>query len=176
MLCDECKEREAKIFYTNVVGEKFVQKNLCEECAKRSGVDDPNFAFADMLLGIGAAQAFEQAAGGSQVRCPRCGFSQADFKKAGRLGCPDCYTTFAEGLEGFLKSMHKGTRHVGKAPQAMQQTRDLSDHLKALQKKLAQAVAAEKFEQAALLRDEIKQTSARLSQVTPVASSQHETR
>jgi protein arginine kinase activator len=70
------------------------------------------------MLGLGAAQEVEQAVG-ADLKCPRCGFSQADFKKSGRLGCPECYKTFAEGLGGLLKTMHKGTRHTGKAPEAL---------------------------------------------------------
>jgi protein arginine kinase activator len=127
-------------------------------------VNDPTgFSLADLLLGLGASQELEQSAGGVDLRCPRCGFTQADFKKAGRLGCPDCYKTFAEGLEGLLKSMHKGTRHAGKVPESLRQSRDLSDRLKSLQKKLAKAIDEENFEQAAQLRDEIKQMSAKLS-------------
>jgi protein arginine kinase activator len=107
----------------------------------------------------------EEKAGGPELRCPKCGFTQADFKKSGRLGCAVCYLTFAEGLEGLLKSMHKGVHHVGKVPHALQQTRDLSDRLAQLQKKLAKAVAQEDFETAAQLRDEIKQTSGRLTRL-----------
>ena len=70
--------------------------------------------------------------------------------------------TFSEGLEGLLKTMHKGTRHVGKAPEAFRKTRDVSDQLKNLEKKLKQAIEDEDFEAAATLRDEIKQASARL--------------
>jgi protein arginine kinase activator len=61
--------------------------------------------------------------------------------------------------------MHKGTRHVGKVPESLRQNRDLSDRLKALQKKLAKAIEDENFEQAAHLRDEIKQMSAKLSNI-----------
>jgi protein arginine kinase activator len=135
---------------------------LCEDCAKAKGVNDPaGFAMADMMLGLGAAQELEQAVGGLEVKCPRCGFTQVDFKKSGRLGCPECYRTFAEGLAGLLKTMHKGTRHVGKAPESLRASRETADRLKALQKKLAKAVEAEDFELAANLRDEIKQTSER---------------
>jgi protein arginine kinase activator len=114
-------------------------------------------------MGLGASQEIEQASGGAETKCVRCGFTQADFKKAGRLGCPECYKTFAEGLEGLLKSMHKGTRHAGKVPEALRQSRDLSDRLKNLQKKLTKAVEDENFEQAAHLRDEIKQMNVKLS-------------
>ena len=57
--------------------------------------------------------------------------------------------------------MHKGTRHTGKIPQAQQQNRDLAERLKVLRKKLDKAVADEDFEQAANLRDEIKQVTGR---------------
>ena len=57
---------------------------------------------------------------------------------------------------------------MGKAPRALQQSRDLSDQLKSLQKKLAKAVADENFEQAALLRDEIQQTSAKLTELAAI--------
>ena len=167
MLCCICKEREATVHLTQIAGDKMQKVDLCEECAKTKGVNDPTgFSLADLLLGLGASQEIEQSAGGGEIRCPRCGFTQADFKKAGRLGCPDCYKAFGEGLEGLLKSMHKGTRHVGKVPESLRQTRDLSDRLKNLQKKLAKAIEDENFEQAALLRDEIKQMSAKLSDIS----------
>ncbi len=100
---------------------------------------------------------------GPELKCPHCGFTQADFKKAGRLGCSECYVSFAEGLEGLLKSMHKGIKHVGKIPQVLQQSKDLSEKLKSLQKKLDKAVAEEDFEMAANVRDEIKVTKEKLT-------------
>ncbi|MCI0745093.1 MAG: UvrB/UvrC motif-containing protein [Verrucomicrobia subdivision 3 bacterium] len=164
MQCCVCKEREAKVHLTQIVGEKMQKVDLCEECAKQKGVTDPSgFQLADLLLGLGASQEMEQAAGGVDLKCPHCGFTQADFKKAGRLGCSECYNTFAEGLEGLLKSMHKGVKHVGKSPQSLQQSRDLSEKLKSLQKKLDKAVAEEDFELAAVVRDEIKTTKEKLT-------------
>ena len=59
--------------------------------------------------------------------------------------------------------MHKGVRHVGKVPESLRQTRDLADRLKSLEKKLSKAIEEEDFEEAAILRDEIKQTKARLT-------------
>ena len=159
MLCDICKKNVAKVHLTQIDGGKTKKVDLCEECSKAKGVDDPTgFSLADLLLGLGAAQEMEHAStatGGN--RCPNCGFSQSDFKKSGRFGCPDCYRTFAEGLEGLLKTMHKGTRHVGKVPHNLQGHTDLEERLHGLQRQLDQAVAHEDFERAATLRDEIKQ-------------------
>ena len=167
MQCCVCKEREAKVHLTQIVGDKMQKVDLCEECAKQKGVNDPaGFSLADLLLGLGASQEMEQAAGSGDLKCPHCGFTQADFKKAGRLGCSECYVTFAEGLEGLLKSMHKGTKHVGKVPQVFRQTQDLADKLKSLKKKLEKAIANEDFETAATLRDEVKALRTQMTEFT----------
>jgi protein arginine kinase activator len=168
MLCTICKEKEATVHLTNIVGDKMQKVDLCDECAKSKGMNDPTaFSLADQMFGLGAALEMEQAGGGTGLKCPGCGFTQADFKKAGRLGCPECYKTFAEPLEGLLKTMHKGTRHVGKVPESLRQNRDVSDRLKLLEKKLGKAIDREDFEEAAILRDEIKQTTARAAAPTP---------
>ena len=130
--------------------------NLCEACSKEKGVQDPtSFALADLLLGIGAAEEIEK--GAPAKRCSVCGFSQADFKKTGRLGCSVCYVTFSEGLSSLLKAMHKGTEHVGKLPQRAYREVELDDRMRALNADLQKAVAEENYEGAAALRDQIKQ-------------------
>ena len=162
MLCSICNEKPATVHLTQIVGEKMQKLDLCEDCAKAKGINDPtSFAMADLMLGLGASQELDPTAGAAEIKCPRCGFSQADFKKSGRLGCPECYKTFAEGLEGLLKTMHKGTRHEGKVPEALRQSHDDSERLKSLQKKLARAIEGENYELAAQLRDEIKRMTPR---------------
>ena len=130
--------------------------NLCESCSKEKGVSDPTgFALADLLLGLGAAQQIER--GQPSQRCPVCGFTQADFKKTGRLGCSSCYDTFADGLATLLKGMHKGLRHTGRMPARLSRRFALADRVKNLEGELKQAVTDEKYEDAARLRDEIRQ-------------------
>ena len=168
MICGICKEKQATVHLTQIAGDKMQKVDLCEQCAKDKGVNDPaGFSLADLLIGLGASQDLEQLPGGANLKCPHCGFTQADFKKAGRLGCAECYFTFAEGLGGLLKSMHKGVKHIGKVPQHLQQSRDLAEKLKSLQRKLDKAVADEDFEQAAVVRDEIKSTKEKLGDLTP---------
>lgn len=163
-MCSICKVKPATIFLSKISSDNKKQDwDLCDACAKAKGVDTDPAAFlvadADIMLGLGASQVLDPSAGVVEVKCPRCGFSQADFKKSGRLGCPECYRTFAEGLAGLLKTMHKGTRHLGKAPEELRQSRDHVDRLKLLQKKLAKAVGEEDYETAAAIRDEIKNMS-----------------
>lgn len=155
MFCDVCKSKEATVFLTQIVEGKMQKVNLCEGCSKEKGVNDPTgFALADLLLGLGAAQEIEKNPVGN--RCPVCGFSQADFKKTGRLGCSACYDAFSEGLSGMLKNMHRGSVHTGKVPARLAVARRRGQELSALQTALEKAVKEEHFEEAASLRDKIR--------------------
>jgi protein arginine kinase activator len=165
MLCDVCKKNVATVHLTQLLEGQTKKVDLCEACSKAKGVDDPTgFSLADLLLGLGAAQEVAMSSSGAQIACPRCGFTQSDFKKTGRLGCAACYSVFAEGLEGPLKSMHRGIRHVGKVPGAFRQSHAFEERLKGLQKKLERAIAEENFEGAAVLRDEIRDVRGRMSE------------
>jgi protein arginine kinase activator len=157
MLCDVCKNNQASVFLTQIVEGKMQKVSLCEACSKEKGVTDPTgFALADLLLGLGAAQEIEKGTGGLQ-KCPACGFSQADFKKTGRLGCAQCYETFAEGLQSLLKTMHKGVSHVGKFPARRMREIEFDTQVHGLRQELLKAVKVEDYEMAAALRDQLKQ-------------------
>ena len=157
MHCDVCKQNQATVFLTQIVDGKMQKVNLCESCSKEKGVTDPTgFALADLLLGLGAAQEMER--GGSVQKCGVCGFSQADFKKTGRLGCGACYDTFSEGLATLLKGMHKGIEHKGKVPLRALRSLERESQMKTLQRDLRKAVAAEDYESAAQIRDRIRQS------------------
>ena len=156
MICDVCKTNPATVFLTQILDGKMQKVNLCESCSKEKGVTDPTgFELADLLLGLGAAQELEKGTGGQ--RCPVCGFSQADFKKTGRLGCAACYETFAEGLDSVIKAVHKGTRHTGKIPARLAGKLQVEARIKELQDQLNKAIETENYEAAADYRDQIRQ-------------------
>jgi protein arginine kinase activator len=162
MLCDVCKCNDATVFLTQILQGKMQKVNLCDACSKEKGVQDPTgFALADLLLGIGAAEEIEK--GAPTQKCPVCGFTQADFKKTGRLGCSVCYATFAEGLGSLLKAMHKGIEHIGKVPERAQRAVELGDRMRNLNESLKKAVAEENYETAASLRDQIKQLEGQIA-------------
>ncbi len=158
MLCMICQKNEATVHLTDVKDGKLKKVDVCAGCAKAKGLDDPTgFALADLLMGLGTSEEVAASAPeGGELACPACGFTQADFKKAGRLGCPECYQTFGEGLAGVLKTMHKGTRHVGKVPRGLKLGREVQDRIQTLQRQLDEAIAVENYEEAARLRDQIK--------------------
>lgn len=152
MLCEHCHKNEAVVHLTQVINDSVKKIHLCEECAAKTGVDVHGpVALADLLLGL--------SKGGEDTACPKCHMRRSDFKKTGRLGCAECYETFKEELLPLLKSMHRGTHHVGKTPKGVALIG--SDDLTELEKQLQKAVAEEKYELAAQLRDRIRECRAR---------------
>lgn len=152
--CDFCT-KPATVHLTQIVNNKVHKVDLCEECAQAKGVTDPSgFSLADLLLKASLNNEPSVPAG---VRCEQCGFTQADFKKHGRFGCPQCYRTFSSVIEPMLSSMHKGTSHTGKVPQRALARKSLYDKLTQLEVDLDDAIKSERYEDAARYRDEILQ-------------------
>lgn len=150
--CNLCA-KPATVHLTQIVNSKIHKVDLCEACAQAKGVTDPNgFSLADLLL---KASLNPEPAG--DVRCESCGFTQQDFKKTGRFGCPACYEHFQVLLDPMLDSMHKGSLHTGKVPQRALDRRSLYERLTRLETELDQAIKAERYEDAARYRDEISQ-------------------
>jgi protein arginine kinase activator len=151
--CDLC-DKPATVHLTQIVSNKVHKVDLCEACAQAKGVTDPSgFSLSDLLL---KASLNPEAAPGA-MRCESCGFTQADFKKHGRFGCPACYDAFKGMLEPMLDGMHKGTKHTGKIPQAALARQTLHERLSKLELDLSDAIKSERYEDAARTRDEISQ-------------------
>lgn len=158
MLCQYCQENEATVHLTHVVGGDVKKLHLCQDCAQKSGFDpDSSMSIKDVLLGLGASS--EEVDEGPEVKqvksCPSCGLTLAEFKKTGRLGCQDCYSTFRREIVPLLQSMHHSTKHVGKTPAGIHDSIKVEGRIEQLERNLNEAVAKEEFERAAQLRDEI---------------------
>lgn len=152
--CDLCS-KPATVHLTQIVHNKVHKVDLCEECAQAKGVTDPSgFSLGDLLL---KTSLNPEATAGSGMRCEQCGFTQNDFKKHGRFGCPSCYEAFKGIVEPMLDNMHKGVTHTGKVPARALERKSLYDRLTKLELDLNEAIKSERYEDAARARDEINQ-------------------
>ncbi len=159
MLCQICKEREATIHFTNVVGSKVEKIHLCSHCAEEKGFDylkKSNFAMGDLLAGLLDTSAKPSGKKVKAGGCPNCGTSYSSFKKVGRMGCSRCYEYFEKQLMPLLRSVHADTRHLGKVPTRYSKKVSAERKVLKLQEELDRAVELENYEKAAELRDEIK--------------------
>ncbi len=163
MKCDFCDEK-ATVFLTQLVEGNMKKVCLCEACAKERGVTDPTgFSLADMVLGgapgfpiPGIGGVVAAAAGGSSKTCPSCGFGLDDLLRVRRFGCAECYNTFLPETLAMLRGMHRGLQHKGKTPKGLVAREAKKRRISQLQEKLDSAIASESYEEAANLRDEIR--------------------
>lgn len=158
MLCECCQQNEATIHVTQMVDSQSRELHLCEGCAEESGMNVQNvMSIPEILFGLGAAKNDEGQP--STKSCPHCHMRDQDFRKTARLGCPHCYDAFSDELGAMLAAMHKGTRHTGKIPEYLRKDIEKASLYENLQKQLEAAIRAENYEEAALLRDQIRRAS-----------------
>lgn len=151
MQCEICEVNEATLHFKQVLNGEVREMHICTGCAAEHGFEvQTPMGMTDFLFGIGVQP--EAGLAQAERRCPACNFSGADFKKEQRLGCAACYETFADELSPLLAAMHKGGRHVGKVPARER----MSSEILSLQRALENAVSAQDFEEAAVLRDRIQ--------------------
>lgn len=158
MICDSCKERDAVVHLTQIVDNAVSQLHLCEKCAAEKGVETsvgmPQHPLGQFLAEVQQQVAVPAAEAG---RCTFCGASMKDFRAAGRLGCPRCYTTFEGSLRELLRRVHGHSRHVGRTYNAPLPEHREQDTIRGeLRERLRRAIETEQFELAAELRDRIR--------------------
>jgi len=160
VFCDHCGKKKATVHYTEVVGGKVTDLHLCVECADKKGLAKPvsksKFSVADFLAGLAEGLKPDELEKETQIRCSTCGLSYAEFRRSGKLGCGDCYSSFASRIDPLLRRIHGSTRHEGKVIRKTGARAEMKRELADLQKQLDAAVRDEKFEDAASLRDKMK--------------------
>lgn len=131
------------------------QVHYCEACSQGKGATDPAvFKLVDVL----SAQSPPPS-----LVCPSCGFSDVDFRKRGRLGCPVCWEVFGDALGGLLAKVQHEPVHHGRSPaDAAADPAATRARIESLRRELEAAARAEDFEAAARLRDEIGRLEASL--------------
>ena len=158
--CDQCGAADAVVHLTQIVSNEMKTSHLCEKCAAIKGVEGgeeptnfPLTGFLAQLADVPDSEDLPETLG----PCSFCGLTFENFREAGRLGCPHCYTTYESYLRGLLRRVHGSTQHVGKVylppdPAASEREKQVE----VLRHKLQRAVDAEDFERAAGLRDKIR--------------------
>ena len=159
MTCNICGKNQATVHLTEIIDDQMTELHLCEECAhQKSAQMEQQFGLSDLLAGLAEfekPQVKEKDA--AAVKCATCGLSYTDFKKLGRLGCGDCYASFKKYLGPLLKRIHGSNVHVGKSPLKTAKVVKKKVDLQQLRQDLQIAINNEEFEEAARIRDQIRE-------------------
>ena len=83
-------------------------------------------------------------------------FRISNFKRR-KIRCPSCYDTFGDHLPKLFNRIQAGPQHIGKMPGARSNVYVIKKQIEDIRKRMKSAVDEEQFEEAAKLRDEVKE-------------------
>ena len=161
MKCENCHEREATVHYTEIDGVQKREIHLCEECYREKLMPVQKVVDVGDLLKTLLQGTIKEQSPASKAICPVCGISLAEFRAAGRLGCPNDYRVFKEAIHPLIEKLQHGARHVGRVPSRAGAKLERENKLLRLRRALERAVQREEYEKAAGLRDQIRVLSGR---------------
>jgi protein arginine kinase activator len=157
--CQLCSN-PATVHLTDIVQNKKREVHLCQSCAEAQHlVQKSQLNLPAILQNLIGAHLGPQAGELARLACPACGLKYMEFRAEGRLGCPNDYAVFRQGLLPLLQRHHRGQRHVGKSPRRRDDPARQA-RLVELRRRLQRAVDAEAYEEAARLRDLLRQKEA----------------
>jgi protein arginine kinase activator len=156
--CDHC-DKPAVVHETVIRNGVKREVHLCEEHAQSKGITLPgpqplNQLLTQFVISPGSKTSQTKK---DQPRCPTCDMRLANFRQSGTVGCPDCYESFDEQLSPLIeRAQNSATHHAGKTPRRAGTTIDRQILMQRLVRELDSAIAAEQYERAAELRDQLK--------------------
>ena len=150
MICQKCQKRPATTYLSETVNGHKKELYLCAECAAEH--QSSFLDVGDFMQGfLGQTKRPPQ-----QKSCPVCKMTERGYYKHGKLGCAACARTFEESTRSILQQVQGSCRHTGKVPAHGQELVRQQRELEQLEGKLRKAIAAEEYEEAARLRDQIR--------------------
>ena len=165
MLCDICGKNPATVHLTEIIDSQMNELHLCEECAReKSEQMEQQFGLSDLLAGLADFEKSAKETETVSVKCANCGLAYADFKKIGRLGCGECYNAFRRYLGPLLKRIHGSSQHIGKSPVKLAKATKRKVDVQDLRNRLQKAIETEAFEEAARIRDQIRELEKKQSE------------
>jgi protein arginine kinase activator len=153
--CQRCP-KQATLHITEVLGEdRYEEVHLCESCAKKYLYEPQQKKQSANAGEAEVVEAEDESSAGTH--CPECGISFLEFRNNGRFGCSHDYEAFKADLLPLMESVHGESRHTGKTPRRVPRTQTMQAELNQLRQRLQALVNEEKYEEAARVRDRIKQ-------------------
>jgi len=163
MKCHYC-DNVATFHITELTDDQPQELHLCEDHAREylAPAQEETADVMPELAGVLAehlavSQTAEELARLDQQACPVCGITFLEFRKQGRLGCPNDYHCFEKELQPLLMNIHGETRHVGKSPKRSPSGAQHQTQLIRLRREMKEAIGKEDYEKASVLRDKIKE-------------------
>jgi protein arginine kinase activator len=147
---------------------------VCDDCAQPKGKAPRTLSLADIMFSFGQSnlsahkgvkrEADQEKPAKEPLRdatpsppagaavCGFCGMTAARLLESQRFGCAGCYDAFPVAVQEFVEELQYGDEHAGKMPPG----RLLADAASVLKGRIREALAAQDFETAAQLHEELR--------------------
>jgi protein arginine kinase activator len=162
MRCQKCA-KQATYHITDIERGKPREFHFCDDHARQHlqpTAEEPpdNLVVGDLAkkLITGGPPGIREPSPADKQACPVCNITFLEFRNSGRLGCPYDYEVFRDELMPLLENIHDETRHSGKVPKRAPRNSQQQTTLIQLRNDLKRAIAAEDYETAARVRDQIR--------------------
>jgi protein arginine kinase activator len=159
MLCQNCHKNLATVRYAEVVDGHVSDKHLCANCLAQQQ-NNATSGFELPVTASGArrppAEKVAREAMRQQRACPACGALLSRIMDSGKVGCSRCYSAFGEQVESILEGLQRSLQHRGKRCYHEDNRERLRSDLQNKRSLLRSVLKAERYEEAAQLRDEIQ--------------------
>lgn len=166
MLCQKCHKSLATVRYAEVVDGRVTEQHLCPQClAVHQQQSEPGFALpgaVPVTKRRGVRQTARETLRTRRV-CPSCGMPMRQLLDDGKVGCITCYTAFGQQIESILEGLHVSLQHKGKIARYEDSRARLRADLQGKRALLRSVLRMEHYEEAAKLRDEIRELEMGLS-------------
>ncbi|NEN83978.1 UvrB/UvrC motif-containing protein [Paenibacillus elgii] len=171
MICQECGKKQATLHFTKILNGEKTEFHICESCAREKGELIPGtangFSIHNLLSGLLDFEPSAHSTLANKVqpsRCEHCGLTYTQFSKIGRFGCSECYKHFGEKLDPLFKRVHGNIVHTGKVPKRSGGLIKHKREIDQLKKELLIRIDNEEFEEAARLRDQIRELEKKVAE------------
>ncbi len=173
--CQLCGKKEATIHLTEIDPSGSAHElHICTSCTQSLGspLEDGPPAITTLLEKSGAdkpSALVPTSEPEAESPCPVCGLTFSEYSANNLFGCAHDYLSFAEQLEPVLSRYHGSIRHTGRHPQRTPEQptptatvqppppATPATERRRLETALKQAVSRERYEDAARLRDRLRQ-------------------
>lgn len=168
MECQECHQRTATLHFTQVINGQKSEVNVCGVCAREKGYmtyPEESYSLHNLLAGLLNFDATQieklgdtTAKQAVDFHCPHCELTFSEFQRVGKFGCAKCYQAFSERLQPIIRRVQSGNvNHHGKIPKRQAGNLHTKRKIESYKLQLQQLIADESFEEAAIVRDQIKE-------------------
>lgn len=156
--CELCGKNDAVIHVQQIMGSEIIDLHLCSYCANDRGItleeDSFDLSISELLTGLLNITS-EVKSNIEKKSCSRCGLTYKEFKKDGKLGCPECARAFRGEIYTILENIAGTHQHSGRYPAKLKEFKRLLIDKEQIKQKMQEAIQNEDYESAAVLRDKI---------------------